>query len=255
MKNLNNILKIMSIKLSIVTPVYKGKEKHIKDFNEKYSIVSKYLQPEEFEMIYVFDGSLLNSPLELQKYIQDNNIQNTKLIIRENNMGKGYSVREGLGQANGEYISFIDFEPEVSIDTFMKMFKELERTGMDYAIGNRFIKGSHYETTFVRKIVSICNQIINKIFFGINFPDSQAGAKIFRATSYNSIKGLLKEDRYALDIEIILYLQKFKFTCLQYPIEYLRKDEEFTTVNLYSVSMGIFTSILKLWWRIKIRNS
>ena len=96
-------------KISAILPVY-NVEQYIKDCLD--SIINQTM--DDIEIICVNDGSLDNSLQVLEEYAQkDARIK----IISQENQGQGIARNNGLKIANGEYITFIDPDDWVDVDT------------------------------------------------------------------------------------------------------------------------------------------
>lgn len=103
------------IKVSIIMPAYNA-ERFIK--NSLSSIPNR----EDIEVIVVNDGST-DKTAEIAKEF------NVKLIDRKENLGIGYSRREGLTYAKGEYIMMFDSDDSIVEENFNKALDML--TGED----------------------------------------------------------------------------------------------------------------------------
>jgi glycosyltransferase involved in cell wall biosynthesis len=89
------------IKVSIIMPVYNGEE---------------YIRN---------DGSEDNTKDIIKEF-------DCKLIDRSENMGIGYSRREGLEYASGEYIMFFDSDDKIVSDNFNKALEMLDGSDIVY---------------------------------------------------------------------------------------------------------------------------
>ena len=103
------------ILVSIIMPVYNS-EKFIE--NALASIPYR----DDIEVIVVNDGSTDNTVGIARKF-------DTKIINRNENMGIGYSRKEGLTVAHGKYIMFFDSDDTIVTDNFNRALKML--TGED----------------------------------------------------------------------------------------------------------------------------
>lgn len=106
------------IKVSIIMPVYNGEE-YIRNALE--SIPAR----EDIEVIVVNDGSGDNTKDIIKEF-------DCKLIDRSENMGIGYSRREGLEYASGEYIMFFDSDDKIIGDNFNKALEMLDGSDIVY---------------------------------------------------------------------------------------------------------------------------
>lgn len=103
------------ILVSIIMPAYNS-EKFIEN------ALSSIPDRDDVEVIVVNDGSTDNTVGMARKF-------NTKIINRNENMGIGYSRKEGLTVAHGEYIMFFDSDDTIVTDNFNRALEML--TGED----------------------------------------------------------------------------------------------------------------------------
>lgn len=92
------------IKVSIIMPAYNSE-----DFIR--NALSSIPKRDDIEIIVVNDGSTDNTAAIAKEF-------NVKLIDRKENMGIGYSRREALAAAQGEYIMFFDSDDTIVQENF-----------------------------------------------------------------------------------------------------------------------------------------
>ena len=119
------------MKLSILVPV----------FNEEKTIISVLKRIHEtkvsdtdYEIIVINDGSTDNT----KKLLESNNDLYTSLINNIRNSGKGFSVKQGLKKANGEYVIFQDADLEYDPIEFKKFINVCNKFNADVILGSRF---------------------------------------------------------------------------------------------------------------------
>lgn len=110
----------MNHKVSVILPVYNG-EKYLKQCLD--SICSQTLK--EIEILCVDDGSTDHTAEILADYAKkDERIR----VIHQANAGAGAARNNGLRQASGEYLSFLDaddfFEPDMLERAYAKAKEE-----------------------------------------------------------------------------------------------------------------------------------
>ncbi len=141
--------------LSIIIPVY-NEENTIIQVLEKIKNNSSNLF--KYEVIVIDDGSSDNSKNLLEK----NKNLYEKLIVNQTNMGKGFSVKQGLLNSSGTHIIFQDADLEydpIDILKFEKIFSSFDADGI---IGSRMI---YSEYTRSHNILNkIGNKVITTIF-------------------------------------------------------------------------------------------
>ena len=98
-------------KISVIVPAYNSSEKILRCVN---SIIGQTFK--DLEIILVDDGST-DDTLNKMNYLLDND---SRIIVLENNknMGAWYSRNKGIDIATGEYITFVDSDDFLSLDTY-----------------------------------------------------------------------------------------------------------------------------------------
>ena len=112
----------------------------------------------KYEIIVIDDGSNDKS----KEHLENNKDLYNKLLINKNNMGKGYSVKQGLLNANGTHIIFQDADLEydpVDILKFEKIFSDFDADGI---IGSRMIYSDYTRSHNI--LNKIGNKVITTIF-------------------------------------------------------------------------------------------
>ena len=124
--------------ISIIIPTYNEEKTIIKILNQINSLNiwsdESNFKNYDKEIIIIDDGSS-DKTINLLK--QNQNLY-TKLLINKSNKGKGFSVKEGLKVANGEYIIFQDADDEYDPKDYIKFINCAVQFDADFVIGSRF---------------------------------------------------------------------------------------------------------------------
>lgn len=138
-----------NIKVSIITPVYKG-NKYLKKLLKNICEALKFDKSLKFEWILVND-------FPSEKLINLNSL-NTNLIIRmisnSKNLGIQASRVNGLKIAKGEYVLFLDQDDLLTKDAIQLHLKNI--SDYDVSVGNGYLEDIQKE---YRKIFKNINQI------------------------------------------------------------------------------------------------
>ncbi|MCS7232112.1 MAG: glycosyltransferase, partial [Elusimicrobiota bacterium] len=110
--------------ISIIIPVY-NEEKRIE---QTLHILMNYIKNRfnRYEIIIVDDGSTDKTLQLLQKFIEYSEI---KVVMNKQNLGKGAAVRNGVLNAEGEYIYFTDADlstPIEELEKFLSYIKDYD---------------------------------------------------------------------------------------------------------------------------------
>ena len=126
----NVLTKINSPLISIIIPNYNG-EKYILRCLDSI-VKQKY---KNIEIIIVDDGSTDNSVNMIKKYKEDNNLKNMSLIC-QNNLNAAIARNEGIKNATGDYVIFIDSDDILKENILNDIFMNIVNKSYDLIIGN-----------------------------------------------------------------------------------------------------------------------
>ena len=115
-------------KYSIIVPFYNVRDYIIECAESIYN--QKY---EDFEVIFVDDGSPDDSKKILKKYIKKINDKRFKIITKENG-GQGSARNLGLKKCKGKYVLFLDSDDFLELNACEKMFEKAEKDKLDIVI-------------------------------------------------------------------------------------------------------------------------
>ena len=105
-----------NIKISVIVPVY-NVEKYIRQCLE--SIVNQTYR--NLEIIVVNDGTKDNSMQIVKEFLSDTRIK----IINKENGGLSSARNRGMEEATGDYISFVDSDDWIELNTYEELVKNL----------------------------------------------------------------------------------------------------------------------------------
>lgn len=113
-------------KVSVIIPVY-----NVEKFLQRCldSVVSQTLS--DIEIICVDDGSTDNSASVLADFAKKD--QRIK-VINQKNQGVSVARNNGIKQANGEYIGFVDSDDYIEPDFYEKLYQEAKKENADVAL-------------------------------------------------------------------------------------------------------------------------
>jgi dolichyl-phosphate beta-glucosyltransferase len=214
--------------LSVVIPAYKEKERIGSNLLEIESFLST--KSFDYEIIVVVDGSPDNTAEVAKNY--SSQVKNLRVINNKENHGKGYVVRQGLLEAKGKFVVFLDADGSTSITHLEKALPELEN-GSDLVVGSRKIKGAFVQIhqPKYREIMGEGGNWLIRIILGLwSFPDTQCGFKALTGQAAHEVASRMVVDRFGFDFELIILAKVLGFKIVQMPVRWL--NEEGSTVSL-----------------------
>ena len=115
----------MSVKMSIIVPVY-NTEKYIRRCIN--SLIRQTL--DEIKIILVNDGSADGSGTVCEEYAErDGRIR----VIHKENAGQGLARNDGLAEAEGRYVCFLDSDDYLEPNACEELYNLMESAGADMA--------------------------------------------------------------------------------------------------------------------------
>ncbi len=231
--------------LSVIIPAY-NEEKRIattlRDIN-KYLKTKNY----EYEIIVVSDGSK-DGTADVVFGLQSE-VANLKLIDNKENHGKGFVVRQGLLEAQGDYRLFTDADNSTSIDQVEKLLLFFGQ-GYDVVIGSRDVKGAVLANPqpWHRRMLGEVFNLFVQIIVGLwGIWDSQCGFKIISAKATQDILPKCRIDRWAFDPEILIIARKLGYKIKEAPVIWVNDLDSKVKVG-GMVKMGM--DLLKIRWNL-----
>ncbi|MDQ1010819.1 glycosyltransferase involved in cell wall biosynthesis [Streptomyces sp. V4I23] len=120
----------MSVKVSVVIPVY-NPGKYIDPCIE--SLLGQTLPAEEFEVLFVDDGSTDDTPARLDELAAEH--PHFRVIHIPNSGWPGKPRNIGVAEAKGEYVQFLDQDDHLGTDALRRLYDMGRRNGSDIVIG------------------------------------------------------------------------------------------------------------------------
>ncbi len=154
------------MKISIVSTLYKS-EKYLDEFISECLSALTSIECNDFEFVFVNDGSPDNSVLHLLG--KRKTIPNIKIIDLSRNFGHHYAIQAGLLHTKGDYVLLIDNDLETSPKVLVDFYKEIKNNpNLDMVYGyQESRKGGFVE----KKSGSLFYKVFN-LFSEIKIPEN-----------------------------------------------------------------------------------
>ncbi len=201
--------------LSIVIPAYNEGARIENALDRVLSCVAE--RHWNAEVLVVDDGSSDNTPEIVRRWMDTH--PNLQLIHNETNRGKGYSVRNGLLQAQGNVVMFTDADLSSPIEEAERLFAAID-AGADVAIGSRWLERSRQtiHQPLYRRFFGRCFNWVTRKLMGLPYKDTQCGFKAFRRDAAQTIFRLQTIERWGFDPEILFISRKLGYKIVEVPV-------------------------------------
>lgn len=203
----------------------------------------------DYEIICVEDGQVDDTSQKVKEIKSDK----IKLITYKQNKGKGYAVRQGMKQAKGDKIAFIDAGGEIKAQSILMLLAHMQWYKADVIVGSKRHPVSRVEYPINRKILSIGYQMLIKVLFNLQIRDTQSGIKIFRRNVIDRILPKLLVKRYAMDIEMLVVTKACGYNRIyEAPIELDYQFSSLTKASSLRTIVNMFRDTLAVFFRLRI---
>lgn len=235
------------MKLSLVIPMYNEEEIVLDTARQLKEGLDRFLEG-EYEIIFSDDGSTDSSVEKLLSL----DMPCVRVLKGEKNCGKGSAVRKGALVAEGDYVMFTDCDLAYGVDIIDFALKEAEKNqdkGM--MVGSRRLaKDGYTGYSLSRKIISkVYLSFLSFIAGGLPVSDSQTGCKIFKRETVQKIFPLCEVDRFAFDLEIILFAKNMGIDIGEFPVTIINNRP--SSIHFVKDSLRMIRDVLKMKGRIK----
>lgn len=226
----------MSTMLSIIIPAY-NEERRIGRTLEK---IISFLDSKKYkyEIIVVDDGSKDRTREVVKRF------RRVKLNEKRRNRGKGYSVRQGMIAAEGDYLLFSDADLSTPIEEIEKMMRLIN--AYDVVIGSRTIKGADVQVKqpFYREYMGKIFNLFVQVLAIKGIKDTQCGFKLFTRRAAKKIFPKQRIKGFGFDVEILYIAKKKGFRIEQVPV--IWRNDENTKVSAFRDSSDMFFDLLRI---------
>lgn len=211
------------MELSVVIPAY-NEEKRLPTTLEK---VCQFLNESSYqgiEVIVVDDGSSDNTAGVVNEMAKE--CEFVKLIKLPGNRGKGYAVNQGVLEAKGDYVLFMDADNSTPITELDKLLTVMNKGKWSLVIASRYLQESNVrvEQPWYRVLMGRLGNLLINMFLLRGIKDTQCGFKLFR----NDIaKAIFKRQtiwRFAFDMEILFIARKLGYSFKEVPVSWVNVE-------------------------------
>lgn len=207
----------MSImKLSVIIPVYN----EIATIEEIIRRVSATRLPDE--IIVIDDASTDGSRSLLHKISSQHS--EIRLILHDNNQGKGSAVRTGIHAAIGDLILIQDADLEYDPRDYPALLKPIKEDLADVVYGSRFLGAPRRTTMFWHMLANKLLTLMTNILYNSMLSDMETGYKLFRREIIQPIP--LHSKGFEFEPEVTSKLLKRGIRIYEVPISFNPREYE-----------------------------
>lgn len=197
------------------------------------------------EVIVVNDGSKDDTAQVVRKISAQS--PEVRLIENPGNRGKGYSVRHGMMEAQGDVVMFTDSDLSAPIEEAERLFAAIEK-GADIAIGSRWLESGRqtHRQPLYRQFFGRCFNLVTRMVMNLPFADTQCGFKAFTRNAALTVFQLQTIERWGFDPEILFIAIKRGFKVVEVPVSWAH--DERTRMSYLKDGMKMLEELAIIRW-------
>lgn len=186
---------------------------------------NRYFDSKNFslEIIIVDDGSSDRTAEVCRKIFGKN--ENFRVIELPMNQGKGFAIKTGIEQAQGNYILFADADNSTPIEEFDKFLPFLSPGKI--VIGSRFLQAEMVERKqpWYRIAISRIANLFIRWLVVKKIRDTQCGFKVFHRSAAKRLARLQRIHRFGFDIEYLALAQQLGVEIVEIPVRWINSSD------------------------------
>ena len=221
------------MKLSVIIPVYNEVE--------SIQVILKRVQDTKLvdEIIVVDDGSK-DGTRDLLKTLDGK--KKVRVIVHENNKGKGAAVRTGMAAAKGDILLIQDADLEYDPRDYPQLLAPITEGLADVVYGSRFLGRAHRVTMFWHLVANKMLTFMTNILYNTILTDMETGYKIFRRGVLDGMN--LHANSFDFEPEFTAKILKRKYRIFEVPITFNPRDyDQGKKIKLYDAFEAVWTLI------------
>lgn len=208
-------------RLAVIIPAYNEEQRILPTLERVREYLSS--QPYTWSVTLISDGSKDGTVELAQGFAKEN--PGFGVISYSPNRGKGYAVRKGMLDVEGEVILFSDADLAAPIEEVEKLMAHMEQ-GADVAIGSRPLKESNLEIhqPWYREMMGRSFNLAVQLLAIRGIKDTQCGFKTFTRKAARDVFSRCKLDGFSFDFEALMIARDLGYRIDEVPIRWRHQE-------------------------------
>ena len=221
------------MKVSVIIPVY----------NEQNTIeeILRRVEAQDFvtEIVIIDDGST-DGTREILASVDDS--ERLRVILHDENQGKGAAVRTGFENATGDVFLIQDADLEYDPRDYPKLIQPIQEGIADVVYGSRFLGGPRRSVMFWHMVANRMLTFMTNLLYNTILSDMETGYKVFKREIVEGMR--IHANSFDFEPEFTAKILKKKVRVYEIPISFNPRDyEEGKKIGLRDAFQAVWTLI------------
>lgn len=195
--------------LSIVIPVYNEE-------NTIARVISRVTSLPLNTQLVIVDDCSTDGTRDLLKHLEG--LSSVKLILKDQNAGKGAALRTGFEHATGDFIVIQDADLEYDPRDIPRLIQPLIKGDADIVYGSRFIGEDQQDESWIHRAGNAVLTGASNLFSGLKLTDMETCYKAFNREVLEGLQ--IAQDRFGIEPELTAKLARRGYRFVEVPISY-----------------------------------
>lgn len=232
--------------LTVVLPAF-NEGAHIRACIHRLMQVLTETFGDDFFVLVINDGSTDRT----ESIVEGCGFPNIRVCSLTENSGKGFALRYGFTRSASTLTAQLDADLDLDPRALVGLVRIIENANADIAIGSKMHQESIVNYPRFRRLQSGVYRQLTKKLLRLEVSDTQTGIKVYRTESLHRLLPHLREQGFALDLEILSIARREGMEIVEGPVAL---DFSFNSTVRPSDVVRILMSTVRIWWRVGRRN-
>ena len=156
---------------------------------------------------------------------------NLKIVHNNSKLGRGRALRNAWKSTSADVYVFMDADLATDLRFLPKLVSRMQSERLDFVTGSRYSLGSSLSRPLLRKMFSLAYNAIVQTLFQTKISDHQCGFKAFSRRAVMTVLPLTRENGWAWDTEVIVYLRSLGWKMAEIPVSWKEMKSKRTPIK------------------------